>query len=59
MGFQGKVVIVVEKRLVAAGSRSPPLRHGTFSCPMKRVKSMEKIKLCHNDRYFWIRRALV
>lgn len=41
MELQGKVVIVVEKRVAAAGSRSPPLRHGSFSCPMKRVKPMK------------------
>lgn len=38
MGFPGKVVIVGEKRVATAGSRSPPVRHGSFSCPMKRVK---------------------
>ena len=38
MELQGKVVIVGEKQVAAAGSRSPPLRHGSFSCPMKRVK---------------------
>ena len=42
MGFQGKVVIVGEKRVAAVGSRSPPLRQGSFSYPMKRVKPMEK-----------------
>ncbi len=38
MGLQGKVVIVREKRVAAAVSRSPPFRHGSVSCPMKRVK---------------------
>jgi hypothetical protein len=41
MGLQGNVVIVGEKRMTAAGSRSPPLRHGPFSRPMKRVKQCE------------------
>jgi hypothetical protein len=59
MGFQGKVVIVEEKRVAAARSRSPPLRHRSFSCPMKRVKPMEKYNSVTADRYFWKGRALL
>ena len=59
MELQGKVVIVGEKQVTAAGSRSPPLRHGSFSCPMKRVEQCKNKTLVTIDRYFWKGRALV